>query len=101
MIVWVKDALRQEVRRILDASPGSTFISGMALGVDTWAAEVVLELGGRLVAATPFHARGRACAAESQRRWQTIVDAAADVVYVSQGPYAARLMQVRNEWMVD
>ena len=62
----------------------SVFISGMARGVDIWAAETVLQLRSsgldiRLICACPYNGFER---------------------YISDG-YSKGCFQIRNEWMVD
>ena len=43
MAVWVKERLREAIMRAVTRGV-VTFISGGALGVDSWAAEIVIEL---------------------------------------------------------
>lgn len=85
-----------------------TFISGMALGVDMWAAEIVLEMPKlvpemklKLIAAVPCDGQDKLWRPEMRKRYQDILSRAAEVVVVSPGPYAAWKMQRRNQWMVD
>lgn len=101
----VKQRLRDEILRAIDDGY-TTFISGMALGVDMWAAEIVLSLRStnptlKLVAAVPFDGQERKWPTQSQVRWRDIVVRADDVAYVCEPGYAAWKMQKRNEWMVD
>lgn len=85
-----------------------TFISGMALGYDTIAAEVVLELreqlpdlGIELVAAVPFEGQERKWPAASQARYRGLL-AKADYVHTVCTPgFAPWKMHRRNEWIVD
>lgn len=85
----------------------TTFISGMALGVDMWAARMILyaKRNGypdiKLICAVPCKNHSSKWNAESQKIWQRIIDAADEVVYVSEEDYKPYLMQKRNEWMVD
>lgn len=84
----------------------TTFISGMALGVDMWVAEIVLELRKanpqiKLIAAVPFSGQECKWPSQSQKRWRGIIDQADDVVHVCEAGYSAWKMQKRNEWMVD
>ena len=83
----------------------STFISGIARGVDIWAAELVLELKKqhpevRLVCALPhpdFETRWKA---EWQHRYRAILNQA-DLVKTICPVYNKGAYQRRNEWMVD
>jgi uncharacterized phage-like protein YoqJ len=76
-----------------------TFISGMALGVDTDAAELVLEKGQKLIAAVPFVGQESKWISGIERYRHILSQA--EVVIVSPGGYSAQKMQVRNEYMVD
>lgn len=78
-----------------------TVISGMALGVDQWAAEVALDLGIHVVAAIPFEGQESNWPEESQRKYRALLRHVGAVKVVSPGGYAAWKMQYRNEWMVD
>lgn len=76
-------------------------ISGMALGVDQWAAVIAYRNSIPFLAAIPFEGQESAWPAESQRAFNLLRNAASEEVIVSPGGYAAYKMQVRNEWMVD
>lgn len=88
-----------------------TYISGMALGVDTIGAKAVLTcrdthgLPVRLVAALPYLAQPSRWRADSVNEWNTITKLADCVVEVSENPKnmqdAIIKLQIRNEWMVD
>ena len=92
----IKDKMRIQ---IVKHNP-SKIISGMALGVDTMAVEVCLELGIPLVVAIPF--KGQECKwpTYSQEYYHELINKASEVVYVCEGEYAAWKLQRRNEWMV-
>lgn len=83
-----------------------TFISGMAQGVDTWAAEIVLEFRAagasvKLVCTVPFPGQERRWSAEAQDRYRRILEQADEVkiLFPHLKPRAALL--ARNRWMVD
>lgn len=83
-----------------------TFISGMALGLDQLAAELVLEARAvhgdiRLVAAVPFDGQEGRWPVASQKHYHKLIQLADDCVVVCEGAYAAWKMQKRNEWMID
>lgn len=65
-----------------------TFITGMALGIDQWAAIPCINHSSKWND-------------QSQKEWKYIVDACDYVYYVSEEEYTAWCMQKRNEWMVD
>lgn len=82
-----------------------TFISGMALGTDIWAAEIVLELKSsypnvRLVAAIPHEGQQIRWSDEYKKRYSDIRNAADDEVVLHEH-YTKSCMHERNRWMVD
>lgn len=83
-----------------------TFISGMALGVDLWAARIVLKLKEKypqikLVAAIPCRNQSGQWPKNSQQEWQDVYDKADEIVLVTDEDYKPYLMEVRNRYMVD
>ena len=76
-------------------------ISGMALGVDQWAANIAYKLGIPFIAAIPFEGQELAWPEASQKTYRILRKLASEEVIVSQGGYSADKMQVRNIWMVD
>ncbi len=104
--VAVRERLRQAIG-VAVAQGYRTFISGMALGVDQEAAEIVVTLRDagvcpiKLVAALPFVGQESRWPAASQTWWNYLLARADHVEMVSAGTYSAYKMQTRNEWMVD
>ena len=83
----------------------TTFYSGMQRGVDLWAAEEVLRLRDagepvRLVAAAAFHGMEERWSEEWKRRYERVLAAADEVVFVSDAPGRAAYFE-RNRYMVD
>jgi uncharacterized phage-like protein YoqJ len=76
-------------------------ISGMALGIDQWAAMIAHKLGIPFLAAIPFEGQEKAWPETSQKTFRLLRKLAAEEVIVSSGGYSADKMQVRNIWMVD
>lgn len=76
-------------------------MSGMALGVDTWAAEACVELGIPFIAAVPFKGQESRWPHRSQVVYKNLLDKAQEVVVVSPGTCSAQAMHHRNEYMVD
>lgn len=76
-------------------------ISGMALGVDQWAAEICVELDIPFTAAVPFDDHGSNWPLESQANYCDLLAKARHVQVISPGPYAHWKMQARNKWMVN
>ena len=82
-----------------------TFITGMAMGTDIWAAEIVLERKKRnkelhLICALPHpNFESRRSMTEKMRFNKIIKNA--DIVKEINNHYFTGCYQVRNEWMVD
>ena len=95
--MWVRVKLREA---LVDLQPTEA-ISGMALGVDQWAAEICVELGIPFIAAVPCDGQEQTWPPPSQRRYHDLLKKAAHVEIVCPGPYESWKMQRRNEWMVD
>lgn len=82
-----------------------TFISGVARGVDLWAAEIVLRLRDEgepihLICASPYAGFEENWSADWQRRYIHVLQNADIVRYISPS-YNRECFQRRNEWMVD
>jgi uncharacterized phage-like protein YoqJ len=91
----------QEIDRVLRELKPDKVISGMALGVDQWAANVALKLNIPFIAAVPFLGQEGKWPNKSQQLYKKMLEKAAEIVIVSEGGYAASKLQIRNEWMVD
>ena len=88
--------LKEAIFSAMDAGI-TTFISGMARGVDIWAAEIVSELKKentniKLVCALPNQ--------EWLQRCKDLCDKADAVVIIGNGHHPG-IYQLRNQWMVD
>lgn len=97
-------ALEKEIRQA-SADGFNISITGMALGVDIWAAEIVLRLRDaseavRLICACPYQGFERGWKLSWQVRYQAILSAADLVRFICPG-YSRSCFQRRNEWMVD
>lgn len=96
----LEEAIRQAI------SDGFTvFITGMARGVDIWAAEIVVRLREegqpiRLICASPYQGFESRWSADWQRRYNDVMAMANLVCYICTG-YSRSCFQIRNEWMVD
>ena len=83
----------------------NVFISGMAPGVDIWAAEIVLRLRDKeklqikLIAANP-HPNFIDRWPKWSKRYNAIIEAA-DLTRDICDSYKRGVYQIRNEWMVD
>ena len=100
----VKAALREQIDQAVHDGL-TVFITGMARGVDLWAAEIVLEQRKRndaikLICAIPHEG--------FEIRWSTewrqlyhYVRGHADLVRIIGTRYYSGVYQIRNEWMVN
>jgi len=91
----------QQIEKTLQGLKPEKIISGMALGVDQWAANIAIKLNIPFIAAVPFEGQEKAWPLESQKIFHKLLSKASEIVIVSEGGYAAYKMQIRNEWMVD
>lgn len=100
----VVEALKKEIRAAI-ADGFQTFISGMARGVDIWAAEEVLALRDegaavRLICASPYRGFESRWNRDWQARYRQVMERADLVRFICPG-YSRDCFQRRNEWMVD
>lgn len=97
-------SLEREIRSAV-ADGFQTFISGMARGVDLWAAEIVLALRDegasiRLICASPYQGFESNWSTAWQKRYAQVMEKADLVRYICPR-YSRDCFQRRNEWMVD
>lgn len=85
----------------LEVAKPERVISGMALGWDQALASAAHISGIPFTAAVPFLGQEKMWPAESQKRFQTLLEKAEKVEIVCSGGYSPAKMQKRNEWMVD
>ena len=96
--------LEKEIRQAI-ADGLSVFITGMARGVDIWAAQIVLSLRNsgydiKLVCACPYDGFESGWSNDWKKQCKEILAAADYVKYVCEG-YSRSCFQIRNEWMVN
>lgn len=101
--VWVYTQLTTVIIRA--AGKGASFISGGALGVDQWAAEIVLDIGAPLTIARPFPSQANKWPQASQSSYRMLLErvrsSGGAIVDVSPDPYSVTKMMARNQYMVD
>jgi uncharacterized phage-like protein YoqJ len=97
----VKASIKVELEHLLAEHPDLRVISGMALGVDQWAAEVCIELKIPFIAAVPCEGQDNLWSGPTQQHYRELLEHADEVHLVTQGPYASWKMHKRNQWMVD
>lgn len=96
--------LESEIRKAIDDG-FVTFISGMARGVDIWAAEIVLRLRDEgmpihLICVSPFEGFERSWSDDWKRRYNSVMRQA-DIVKFVCPEYSRACFQIRNVWMVE
>ena len=96
--------LEKEIRQAV-ADGLNVFITGMARGVDIWAAQIVLMLRDegydvKLMCVCPYEGFELRWSQEWQKAYREILAAADFVKYVCEG-YNRTCFQARNEWMVN
>ncbi len=97
-------ALEAEICRAIDDGY-VTFITGMAQGVDLWAAEIVLQYRAQnpkihLACACPFPWFDANWSAEWKTCYQNVLKQSDKVRYISDA-YHPECFSRRNRWMVD
>ena len=102
--VALKKVLTEQITTL--AGNGTTgFISGMALGVDLWAAQIVLDLQKKnpmlkLYCALPCEGQEAKWPAHTQKQYHSILRQADKILWVSR-EYTSDCMLNRNRYMVD
>lgn len=97
----VRDQIRAALRELLAELHPAKAISGMALGVDQWAAEMCIELEIPFIAAVPFDGQEDRWPPWSREKYAKLLKESCEMVKVCSAGYAPEKMQKRNEWMVD
>lgn len=100
--------LREVIIDHIDNKGIDTFITGMALGIDLWAARIVLKLKEnekyshiKLIGAIPCLNQSDMWPKASQEEWLKVFEACDYTHYVTNRKYYSGCMDIRNEWMVD
>ena len=102
--VLLKETLAEQIS-VLAERGVTDFLSGMAQGVDLWAAEIVLDLKKknpalRLHCILPCEGQEDAWPMSEQERYRSILRQADEVIYVNR-EYNINCMLERNRWLVD
>lgn len=102
--IALKGALAAQIARLADAGY-TDFLSGMAEGVDTWAALAVLDLQKenpalRLHCILPCEGQADRWPASARERYYSILERAGSVVYVGRA-YRGDCMLRRNRYLVE
>lgn len=100
----IKADLEKQILQAIDDGL-NVFITGMARGVDIWAAQIVLELRDKganvkLICACPYDGFEITWSQKWRGQYKNILETADFVKYVCDG-YSRACFQIRNEWMVN
>jgi uncharacterized phage-like protein YoqJ len=100
----LKIRLAKEIKKLAE-SGADRFFSGMALGVDMWCAEAVLELKNdnpqiSLTAVIPCRNQDEKWSAEEKRRYRGLLEQCDKVIHISEN-YTKECMFKRNRALVD
>lgn len=104
--VSLKNKLRAEIVRMLENDGITYFISGMAIGVDMYAAEIVLALKSsydpniKLECAIPCEEQSCKWPVALQKRYADIIGKCDKKTLIQKG-YTPDCMEKRNRYMVD
>ena len=101
----LKELLRFSIEKLITEKGVTTFISGMAIGVDTYAAEIVLEMKKKypnitLECAIPCETQANKWTVKYRDRYFSIIEKS-DKETLLQTHYTADCMHKRNRYMVD
>lgn len=98
--------LKEKLKMILKKYKATTAYTGMALGTDMIFANAVMDLKKegkdiRLVAVLPCANQDKKWSQKDQKCYQEILQAADEVIRLSEEEYCPELMRIRNRWLVD
>lgn len=101
----LKRVLREQIVRLIEEDGVSYFITGMAMGIDMYAAEIVLDLkvkypGIQLESAIPCETQANQWPELLRERYYNIASQC-DKETMLQTHYTPDCMQKRNRYMVD
>ncbi|MDE6727494.1 MAG: DUF1273 domain-containing protein [Oscillospiraceae bacterium] len=104
LCVELKKRLRDQIEQLIEDG-AEEFCTGMARGVDIWAAELVLELksaypGLRLTAVIPCPEQADRWVSDQKTRYQSILEQC-DKAITTSPSYTKGCMQKRNKALVD
>lgn len=102
--VLLKEALAAQIMILADQGV-TDFLSGMALGVDLWSAQIVLDLQKKyptvgLHCILPCEGQETKWAASAKKQYHDILEQAKEVIYVSR-EYTSNSMLIRNRYLVE
>lgn len=94
----IKNRMRWEITTIRPKK----IITGMGLGVDTWGAELAIELNIPFLAAVPCEGQEKTWRrVEDRTHYHALLKQASEIIHVSIGTYTPLKMLRRNQWMIE
>ena len=98
---WIENTFRTLLTNIQAVHPYIEVISGMVLGADQIFTKVALDLKIPLLAYVPFQGQECVWSPPMQQEYHRLLSQAKHVLVVSEGPYSAEKMFIRNNEMVN
>ncbi len=100
----IKELMTMQIAGLIDNGV-RTFLTGMALGADTWGAELVLRFKReypdiRLIAVLPCETQADRWSVEQRERYFNILAQCNETIYASRR-YTRDCMLERDRWLVD
>ena len=102
---FVVKMIKQEIYNAIEDG-FDVFITGMARGVDIWAAEIIIDIRNtkklplKLIAAVPYYNFEKTWSLSWQKRYSYVIKQA-DLVRFLAPKYHKNCFKFRNEWLVD
>lgn len=96
---WLLD-LKSRLKFSLSQLNPRAVISGMAIGWDTWLAQVALELGIPVWAYVPFKGQGAKWPSSSKKEYDRILKESEKIIYISEEYHSDAFLK-RDREMVD
>lgn len=96
----LRSRIEVELDRILETHPDLIMITGMALGVDTIFAKLAIAKGIPFVACVPCRDQDKMWIPEAKVEYKDLLSKAIKTILVTDAPYSAKVMDVRNQFMV-
>jgi uncharacterized phage-like protein YoqJ len=93
-------SLKQDLKARLEKDRPKVVISGMAIGYDTWLAQVALEEGFTLHAYLPFRGQETKWPEKAQKEYRRLLTNAEERVYCSES-YSNQAFLLRDRMMMD
>lgn len=95
------DAVMLKLHDSLKTLQPEVVLTGMALGVDQWTAQLCVEMQIPFDAVIAFEGYEAKWPDKAQKRYRNMLTLARKVEMLSPGPYRPSLLHHRNHWLVD